>query len=505
MKFSVISGSKARFRMRRVQITSFFSIHVIFSFFLGRQYAFAPDESNYLLTFDYLYGPKAIENPQIFSGWITAPKAFLWLSYLPARILNLVGVPNYLSIRVLSIILACLTVYLLMDILDRSSIHGKAHSKLIFSVFFIPSVFLWTSTGLRESFIMAEIAIFLAGLNHFFLKENRRAVLFLFVGSYGLLSTKSYLWAVLMLSLLFFSSLMVYQNSNRRRIWLLFAAGLIAPALIFLSTTSIYALNFIFKSSISAAGERTGDSVSKVYIDTTGTGSTGTGSTGTGSTGTGSTGTGSTGTGSTGTGSTGTGSTGTVVTFHGDFTLIAFYSYLVENPNSILSKTFRALGLTGKIQEIWDDKIALGLVSKDNQVGSDSSSLNGHILEPGTLSKPLSMIGPALIFLFGPFPFIGNPGIAVAIASFESLLWWVFYTVVIFQFIKFRKTSFLRDPQILFTLIFVAGEVFFSALVEVNLGTSFRHRSIILVPLVFLYVRLAQRAAEQKEKELEDI
>jgi hypothetical protein len=51
----------------------------------------------------------------------------------------------------------------------------------------------------------------------------------------------------------------------------------------------------------------------------------------------------------------------------------------------------------------------------------------------------------------------------------------------------------------------VAGEVFFSALVEVNLGTSFRHRSIILVPLVFLYVRLAQRAAEQKEKELEDI
>ena len=461
--------------MRRVQIASFFLIHVIFSFFLGRQYAFAPDESNYLSTFDNLYGSTTIENPQILSGWISAPKAFLWLSYLPARILNLVGVPNYLSIRVLSIILACLTVYLLMDILDRSSIHGKVHSKLIFSVFFIPSIFLWTSTGLRESFIMAEIAIFLVGLNHLFLKENRRAVLFLIVGSYGLLSTKSYLWAVLMLSLLLFSSLMVYQNSNRRRIWLLFAAGLIAPALIFLSTTSLYAINFIFSSSISAAGERTGDSVSKVYVDTTGTGSTG------------------------------TGSTGTVVTFHGDFTLIAFYSYLVENPNSILSKTFRAFGLTEKIQKIWDDKIALGLVSKDNQVGSDSSSLNGHILEPGTLSKPLSMIGPALVFLFGPFPFLGNPGIAVAIASFESLLWWVFYTVVIFQFIRFRKTSFLRDPQILFTLIFLTGEVFFSALVEVNLGTSFRHRSIILVPLVFLYVRLAQRAAEQKEKELEDI
>ena len=60
----------------------------------------------------------------------------------------------------------------------------------------------------------------------------------------------------------------------------------------------------------------------------------------------------------------------------------------------------------------------------------------------------------------------------------------------------------MRDAQILFTLIFLAGEIAFGALVEVNLGTSFRHQSIILVPLVFLYVRLAQRAKEQKDLEL---
>ena len=65
---------------------------------------------------------------------------------------------------------------------------------------------------------------------------------------------------------------------------------------------------------------------------------------------------------------------------------------------------------------------------------------------------------------------------------------------MIFQFIRFRKVKFLQDPQIVFILIFLAGEIAFSALVEVNLGTSFRHRSIPLVPLVFLYVRLAQRA-----------
>ena len=163
------------------------------------------------------------------------------------------------------------------------------------------------------------------------------------------------------------------------------------------------------------------------------------------------------------------------------------------------------MNLDGKIQRIWDDKVALGLVSNDKQVGTDKSSLNGHILRPGKLDNPLSIFSSAFVFLCAPYPFIANPGIAVFISSLESPLWWALYLLVLFQFFKFRKTKFLRDPQVLLTLIFLVGEITFSALVEVNLGTSFRHRSIILVPLIFLYVRLAQRATEQKEKELETI
>ncbi len=182
--------------------------------------------------------------------------------------------------------------------------------------------------------------------------------------------------------------------------------------------------------------------------------------------------------------------------------MIALHFYLIDNPNSLFSKVFAILNLDEKVQSIWDEKVRTGLIHKDNQVGTDTSSLNGHILEPGKISKPLTMLWPAFVFLCGPFPFIGDPGIAVGISSLESPLWWALYGLVIFQFIRFRKIKFLRDPQILFTLIFLAGEIAFSALVEVNLGTSFRHRSIILVPLVFLYVRLAQRAKEQKDLEL---
>ena len=43
-----------------------------------------------------------------------------------------------------------------------------------------------------------------------------------------------------------------------------------------------------------------------------------------------------------------------------------------------------------------------------------------------------------------------------------------------------------------------AAPIALSALVEVNLGTSFRHRSILLIPLVFLYVRITQRADEMR-------
>lgn len=458
--------------------TVFLLSHTFFAIFLGRLYALAPDEGSYLYTFNNLYGQSMDANPQYSSGWITAPKLFLWIAYLPAKILNLLGVPDFLSIRILSILLASFSLYLLLSIQKQSQVLLKFSQKAIFSVYFIPSVFLWTTVGLRESFIIAEISAFLAGINYLMQEKNRRAFALLFLGSYGLVSTKNYLWACLMVAVIMSCILFVFQGIDRRKIAKFLVAGLLIPVIAFASTTSVYALDFILHSDISETGQRSGDSISQIYVDSPGTG-----------------------TGTVTVTGMGTQPAKELITFHGDYSLIALHFYLIDNPNSLFSKIFRAFHLDKEIQSIWDEKVALGLVHKDKQVGTDTSSLNGHILEPGRISDPISMLWPAFVFLCGPFPFIGNPGIAVFISSFESLLWWAFYALVIFQFIRFRKTNFMRDPQILFTLIFLAGEIAFSALAEVNLGTSFRHRSIILVPLVFLFVRLAQRAKEQKDLE----
>ena len=464
-------------------LTGFIFTHAFFAIFLGKLYALAPDEGGYLYTFNHVYTLPINTWAQGGSGWVAAPTVFLWIVYLPSKILNIIGVPDYLSIRFLSILLASISLYLIKNILQKSLMIGRNLQKAIFVAFFIPSVFLWTSVGLRESFIIAELTVFLVGLNYLMQGINKKGMLYLLLGSYGLISTKSYLWACLMLALIFSSILFLIHGVERRKIFKFLVAGLILPLTLFASTTSAYALDYIFKSDISETGARSGDSISQIYVDSPGSENGSENGSGNGS-------------------GNGGETVKELITFHGDYTLIALHFYLLDNPNSLFSRVLGVIGLDKKIQRIWDEKIEAGLISKDNQVGSDTSSLNGHILEPADIKEPITLLGPAFIFLFGPFPFIGDPGIAVGISSLESPLWWAFYALVIIQFIRFRKIKYMQDPQIIFTLLFLAGEIAFSALVEVNLGTSFRHRSILLVPLVFLYVRLAQRAREQEELKL---
>ena len=112
MKLDFIRGSKA-ILIDNWFVAFFISLHTLFAIFLGRQFALAPDEGGYLYTFNNLYGNTTDANPQYNSGWITAPKIFLWISYLPAKILNMVGVADYLSIRMLSIFLGAGCIYLL--------------------------------------------------------------------------------------------------------------------------------------------------------------------------------------------------------------------------------------------------------------------------------------------------------------------------------------------------------------------------------------------------------
>ena len=172
--------------------------HLLFAVFLGRLFALAPDEEGYLYTFNHLYWSSSDPNPQYASGWITAPKVFLWISYLPAKILTILGMPDYLAIRILSIILTLLSIIMLLNFQKRTRINKKAYQSVVFIIFLFPSVFLWTSIGLRESFIFIEMVAFFVGMSLIIQGQYLKSFFFLFLSSYGLISTKTYLWACLL-------------------------------------------------------------------------------------------------------------------------------------------------------------------------------------------------------------------------------------------------------------------------------------------------------------------
>ena len=136
--------------------------------------------------------------------------------------------------------------------------------------------------------------------------------------------------------------------------------------------------------------------------------------------------------------------------------------------------------------------LVLGFIYGVYYFGIDSSSLNGHILMPAKLTDIGSILTASFVFLFGPFPFIGNPGFAATIASYESILWWCFYVMSLSVIVRSRKNMVHRNPVMVFATIFLAGFIIFSALIEVNLGTSFRHRSILVPLIIFLYIQLLQ-------------
>ncbi len=457
-------------------VTTFVTIHLLFAGFLGRLFALAPDEGGYLYTFNNLYGSRD-PNPQYNSGWITAPKPFLWIMYLPAKILTILGVPDYLSVRILSIAIATLSLVLLVNLQRRSGQSSSRFEGLIFLFFFIPSIFLWMTVGLREVFLLAEFSLIFVGLNYLFARRTKLAMAYLSLGSYALLATKNYLWICLLLSSLTLIAILALRGESKKKLMNLGVGLVLIPCVAFASTTSVYALKFliisVFHSDISATGARSGDSIIQIAIPTKGGGSSGyidpanpTGPS--------------------------RGQT-TTVTFHGDSTLILLHFYLIDHPNAIFTRVLRSVGITTRVQEIWDSKVKSGLVKKTVQALPDSSSLSGYMLKPGKLHDPLSIARPAFLFMFGPIPFLDQGGIALNTVAYESLLWWLLYSIVLYRLIRNRKNGYVKDPLFLLSATYFLSLVAISALVEVNLGTSFRHRSILFIPLIVMFIRASNK------------
>ena len=439
-------------------VLAFILAHIFFSLFLGRFFGLAPDEVAYLNTFKNLYGSSEIQSPQSLSGWNMSPELFVWICYLPAKLFNLIGISDIYSIRLLSIVLTSISLYLLQSIFNGSALSKSFSTRFILFAFSIPSIFLWSSLGLREAFIFVELALFFTGINLLFQNRYSRAFFPLVLGSYGLLSTKYYLWLCLMIAVIISCCIFTIRISKRQVILKFALTSLVLPMIAFASTTSLYELSRVFQPRLSGFEERTGYSVTQINRDLIGTDS-------------------------------GTDS-GTV---YGNTTLINVVSYLSESPDSVFVKLVRLFKVDTFLQKELKKKLSEMEETAKRKHADNEYLIDPRVLRPGVITDPLSMIRASFLFLIGPIPLVGQTDSAILILSLESPLWWGLYALVLYACIKHCRRSILRDPKVLFTVIFLISETLMSAMIEVNLGTAFRHRSILLVPLVFLVAVLNQR------------
>lgn len=462
-------------KMRKIVLRSkitilFFLIHFALILVIHEMYAFAPDEPGYLYTFNNLYG-SSDPNPQFSSGWLNSPKFFLWLLYLPAKCFTFIGLEPSFAVRLYSITLITICFGITHSLLSKVNQQAKVLRYLPFVVFCVPSVFLWTSTGLREVFLISGMFVFWFSLMTIYSKPNKNSWLILFISSYSLFATKNYIWGIVMCAVVVTCLYFIVRKTEVSKNCRILIVGVVTPAVLFGATTSISSFDFLIKSNLTVVGERTGDSVFQASpnagddksqsiandqelinsLD-----------------------------------QKGSKITSEPVTIRGEMTLVLLRNYYKENPNSIFTSLSDWIGVKSKVLDLYQEELNKALRKEDPGLEANGS----HILIVGKISEPITVVRGVFNFLFGPIPFVGELGSFASLIALESPIWWALYIAIFFLACMAEKSKVRNREVLLFSTVFFIGFAIFSALVEVNLGTSFRHRSILVVPIVFASLEL---------------
>ena len=472
----------SRLRFSRIALVIFVFTHISIAVLLDEFYALAPDEAGYLYTFQHLYDSSTGGNPQFGSGWIAAPKIFLIFLYIPAKLLTLFGLKDILAIRVLSIALIMLSYLILKH--HFSPLHQRREkTMLIYLVFFIPSIMLWTSLGLRESCILFSITLIIVGLTKICESKSYFGTVILTLGSYSLMSTKIYLWFVLVISFLMAIVFFHIYKITKLRVSNMIISLILIPTALFTITVPQEGIGFILGINLGSVNQRSGDSVSTLNVTSDNVGNTDVTYIEKGATSQGATSQGAT----------------KQIQFHGNYTIVALHFFYKDHPQALFTKFSSSVGLTSKVQDSWEKELAKSLANFRKPGSQIDKSESVLILEKSSLSNPVSLVKSSVYFLIGPWVWQMHSNVAVLLAGLEGPLWVSFYSFVAVTILRKKKLDFFRDFPLFVSLLAVLGMIIFSGLVEVNLGTSFRHRSILLIPLIFICLRILELTTKSEE------
>jgi len=170
-------------------------------------------------------------------------------------------------------------------------------------------------------------------------------------------------------------------------------------------------------------------------------------------------------------------------------TVHALLDQLNASPNTIIARISSALGITAKLEAISKSAI---VVETDKEVVENQKKL---ALQQAGLTKPLQVLESSAKFLFIPFIFIDNGSLFLNIQSLETPIWLFIYGLFFVGLFQLASRRHEFDYAVMMATLFALEFVAISALTEINVGTALRHRSLLLIPILVIWVARKKKPA----------
>ena len=438
--------------------TAYFGLHVTFSVLLGNITALAVDERVYRDLLRRLYEDNFIPYEIGFQG---AWEPWLRALYLPAKLLTYLGFTDLLSTRFFAIACSALATFLLIKMARDNGRDDRVFKAAITAISFIPTVFLWSSIGLRESFLYLEISAILFFLSRIKEVADRRNFFGLAFSIFSLSMTKNYIFILFLFA--FIITIAFFSIVKRKRLvtHILILSLAILP--LAFNHELVPAISSYFQGQLAKV-----DTVEMGDLNNDGRCASSEPCTNSNNN----------------TSNNNLNNNVDPIRFiaTGGMTVHALLGELEDNPNTITARIANSLGITAKLSSISKSSIVL---ETDKLVSENQKKLS---LQQAGLTKPLQVLESSAKFLLVPFIFMDNGSLFLNIQSIETPIWLFIYglfVVGLYQIIRRRREL---DYAVMMATLFAFEFVAVSALTEINVGTALRHRSLLLIPILVIWL-----------------
>ena len=422
-------------------------LHLLFILILGPIKALATDEDLYLTYFTEIY-KNDYDDSFLTIGWPNTNRYLLGIFYLPAKVLNLIGVSPLISIRLGSTLVTGFAIGLCVLIAKKMKTDNKFFRTMLLIFTFTPTMFVWSSLGLRESYIYFWTSLMFYSFFNYVRLGTRNSLLILGLSGFGLVNTKPYLFIIYSFAyivMVFISKGLVKQKK------ILVILALVSP--VFLNPGSYVDLipqaRYAFQK-ISTTNLIDDLASSNTEIEESGS----------------------------------TQSLNTEIQESENQITRGQTTTLLVNQierSQRLKLIFKNIGLLALLES--ENRRSIGKLNSQQAI-EDQRALS---LARASITKPFSLITASFKFLIYPNPVRNNGSLILDLLAFEILLWLVIY----FYFGSYLFKRFNREQKLiqLWSSVLVFSVLLFiamSALMEVNVGTALRHRSIVAIVTLLL-------------------